>query len=162
MVDVCFPVAFLVSGCAPVRLKLCSCLYSSRCLRDHTRQAPHAAHKGTQYGTNMRSIASLSLSLSLIFEPCLYSSRPRPRSCESWTKLFSSHPPSLAQPTRPAVRRTVSYHRYRFSLRVAMGSRRTSPIDFVGAPQVSQPYALPDRTSYTVCFVCLFVRAVPL
>ena len=121
---------------------------------------PTRAHTST----DQTCVASrLSLSLSLIFEPCLYSSRPRPRPCESWTKFFLPHPPSLAQPTRPAVRRTVSYHRYRFSLRVAMGSRRTSPIDFVGAPQFSQHRTLfqTGQTTLFVLFVC-FVRAVPL
>ena len=65
---------------APVRFKSCSCLYSSRCLRTcaHPSTSPAAL-------TDRSEIAS-TLSLSLGFKPCLYSSRPRPRSfASSWT-----------------------------------------------------------------------------
>ena len=144
---------------ALLRLKLCSCLYSSRCRRDHTRQAPHRqptrAHT-IQLAPFKDAPLCLSLSLPPIFEPCLYSSRPRPCSCESWTKFFLPHPPSLTQPTRPAVPRPVSYQLPAltawsdgFTSYSADRLRRRSPI---------QPalYALPDRTSYTVC-CCLSV-----
>ena len=117
-------------------------------------------------GSPTHSIASIDINcryaasrLSLIFKPCLYSSRPRPCSCESRTKLFLPHPPSLnaacaarSGPSRvaPPLRIPV------LTAYVSMGSRRSSPIaiDFVGAPQFSQPYALPDRPLFVV-FVCL-------
>ena len=103
--------------------------------------------------------AASSLTLSSL-NPCLYSSRPRPCSCESRTKLFLPHPPSLnaacAARSAPSSRVSPPLRIPVLTAYVSMGSRRTSPIaiDFVGAPQFSQPYALPDSPLLCCLSVC--------
>ena len=140
---------------------LAALLFALKSAAASSPSTSRAAHTCTHYiaSTVQRCVAlrlSVSLSLPPIFEPCLYSSRPRPCSCESWTKFFLPYPPSRTQPTRPAVPRPASYQLPAltawsdgFTSYSADRLRRRSPI---------QPalYALPDRTSYTVC-CCLSV-----
>ena len=137
---------------ASVRFKSCSCLSSSRCLRTraHTSTSPAAL-------TDRSEIAS-TLSLSLGFKPCLYSSRPRPRSfASSWTRQHFSpalHP--QRSPPLPAVSHFHILTLFHAPLLSTYVSLHTTPTSSVNAPQ-----SVPHRLTLFCC-VCLFVIAVPL
>ncbi len=146
---VAVPVALCSSALAlaPVRFKSCSCLYSSRCLRTH-------AHTSTSPAalTARPEIAS-TLSHSLGFKSCLYSSRPRPRPfASSWTSnLFSPALHPLTQPPLPAVSHFHLFTLFHASLLSTDVSLHTTPTSSVNAPQ-SVPHRL---TLFCLCLsVC--------
>ena len=117
---------------------------------------PTRAHTST----DQTCVASrLSLSLSSLNPGSTRPDLARVRASLGPSFFFPPSIPSAAYATRSAPYRVVSPLPVLtacsdgFTSYFADRLRRRSPI---------QPYALPDRTSYTVCFVCLFVRAVPL
>jgi hypothetical protein len=123
-------------------------------------QAPH--------GQPTHSIASIDIDMqhrvshSLIFKPLPLLVQTSPVLVRVSDQTFSSPPsvPKRSLPARSAPSRVLS----QLPVLTACSDGFTSYFDRLRrcSPIQPAPHALPDRTTYTVCFVCLFVRAIPL